>query len=122
MIKFFLYKIIPTAALLLFMLIMNSGDYLKGLIGSGNNVSGYFSDLKKDIASNQWTKAAADLERMESNWRRVVKWIQFSEERDQIDNFQHTAARLQGYILARDQAGAYAELEELKETWDDLGR
>lgn len=122
MIKFLLYKIIPTAALLLFMLIMNSGDYLKGLIGGGNNVSGYFSDLKKDIASNQWTKAAVDLEQMESNWRRVVKWIQFSEERDQINNFQHTAARLQGYILARDQAGAYAELEELKETWDDLGR
>lgn len=122
MIKFLLYKVIPTAVLLLFILIMNSGDYLKEIIGGGDNVSGYFSVLKRDIDSNQWTKAEADLDRMESTWRRVVKWIQFSEERDQINNFQHTAARLHGYILARDQAGAYAELEELKETWDDLGR
>lgn len=122
MIKFLLYKIIPAATLLLFILIMNSGDYLKGLIGGENSVSNYFPDLKREIASKQWTKAEANLVRMESNWRQVVTWIQFSEERDQLNNFQHTAARLQGYIIAQDQAGAYAELEELKETWNDLGR
>ncbi len=81
----------------------------------------YLSQVKTHVNENRWDKASQDLKRIQSAWGRVVKRIQFSVERDEINNLQHSLARLKGYIEARDKPGVYAEMEEVKETWNDLG-
>lgn len=120
--KLFLYKIIPAIILLLFIVIMNSGTYLMHPWGFSDNVPGYFPQIYNNISRNQWNQASYDLENLHLAWRRVIKRIQFSVERDEINNFQHSMARLKGFLEARNQPGAYAEIEEMKETWDDLGQ
>ncbi len=35
---------------------------------------------------------------------------------------QTNIARVKGYIEAKDKAGVFSELSELKEHWDDIGK
>lgn len=117
MIKFLLYKILPTLTLVFFILIMNSGQTFQ----ARDNILTYLPQVRSNINEDQWDKASQNLKSIQSAWGRVVKRIQFSVERDEINNLQHSLARLKGYIEAQDKSGAYAELEEVKETWEDLG-
>lgn len=120
--KFLLYKLIPAVVLLLFIVIMISGTFLRDTPEFSYHIPGYFPQLKKTISRNQWDTAVDQLGNLQSAWRKMVQWIQFSVERDEINNFQHSMARFKGYLEARDRPGAFAELEEMKETWNDLGQ
>jgi len=119
---FFLYKLIPTLTLFIFILLMNSGMFLKNSLGTKDNVPKYFSLLQASIDQGQWTEAANYLKKMQAAWGKVVPWVQFSEERDEINNFQHSLARMKGFVEAHHKAGALAELKEIEETWVNLGK
>ncbi len=82
----------------------------------------YFQRLQQMITQGEWQEAAANLNKLELAWRQVVRRLQFSEERDEINNFRHSLARLKGYVAAKDSGGALAALYELEETWVDLGK
>lgn len=120
--RFFLYKVIPSLVLLLFILLMNSGNYLKKPLGLTDNVPKILDQIQRDLEHQEWSIAHVHIRTVESAWKEVVHRIQFSEERDEINNFQHSLARLKGFVKAHHKAGSMAELEELKETWDNLGR
>ena len=119
--RFLLYKVIPALILAIFVVLMNSGTFLKKPLGQIDNVPKYFSLLQASIRQSKWTEAADYLEKMQAAWGKVVPRIQYSEERDEINNFQHSLARMKGYVEARQKAGALAELKEVEETWNDLG-
>lgn len=119
--RILLSKIIPALTLAFFIALMNSGTFLKKPLGHTDNVPKYFNLLQASIHARRWPKAAEYLNELQSAWRKVVPRIQFSEERDEINNFQHSLARMSGYLEARHQAGALAELKEIEETWNDLG-
>ncbi|HEY8463658.1 MAG TPA: DUF4363 family protein [Bacillota bacterium] len=118
---FLLYKLIPALILAVFIVLMNSGTFLKHPRGTDDNVPKYFNLLHTSIQARHWPEAASYLNKLESAWRKIVPRIQFSEERDEINNFQHSLARLKGYLEAREKAQALAELKEIVETWADLG-
>ncbi|NLY90506.1 MAG: DUF4363 family protein [Firmicutes bacterium] len=119
--RFLLAKVIPALALALFVVLMNSGTVLK-TYGLADPVPPYFERIAMLISQDQWPVAGENAKRLEVAWRKVVRRLQFSEERDEINNFRHSLARLQGYIAAEDRGGALAELKELEETWEDLGK
>lgn len=121
LIHFLLAKVIPALTLALFVVLMNSGKLLK-TYALPDPVPGYFDRLERLITQEQWPAAAENAKKMEAAWRRVVRRLQFSEERDEINNFRHSLARMKGYIAAADKGGALAELKELEETWADLGK
>jgi hypothetical protein len=120
--RFFLAKIIPALTLALFILLMNSGTFFKNFPGPTVHLPEYFSLLQTSIHQGEWPEVVAYLQKMQSAWRRLVPRIQFSEERDEINNFQRSLARMKGFVEARHKAGALAELRELEETWVNLGR
>lgn len=120
--RFFLAKIIPALTLAIFILLMNSGTFFKNLSGPTAHLPEFFSLLQASIHREEWPEAADYLKKMQSAWRIVVPRIQFSEERDEINNFQHSLARMKGFVEARHKAGALAELRELEETWVNLGK
>ena len=99
---------------------MNSGNLLKQPFQ--DSFLKCLSEAKTHVNERRWDKATRDIKETQSIWDKVVKRVQFSVERDEINNLQHSLARLKGYIEARDQPGAFAELEEVKETWNDLGK
>ncbi|HHT05171.1 MAG TPA: DUF4363 family protein [Hydrogenispora sp.] len=119
--RFFLTKVLPAGILTLFVLFMNSGTFFKNY-GIADPVPPYFQRLQTMITQGEWREAAENINKLELAWRQVVPRIQFSEERDEINNFRHSLARLKGYVAAEDTGGALAALNELEETWVDLGK
>lgn len=120
--RFLIYKVIPVLTLVIFIFIMHSETFLKKPLYSHDNVPKNLRLLQSDLQAGQWSTAGLHLKGIELAWRKVVPRIQFSVERDEINNFQHSLARLKGFLDAHQKAGALAEVEELKETWNDLGK
>lgn len=99
---------------------MTLGAVLKQPFGSNDNVSQQLTALQTSINNNNWLEASTLALKLQTAWDQVVRRIQFSVERDEINNFQHSLARIKGYIAAQNRPGSLAELMELKQTWDDL--
>lgn len=105
----------------LFILIMNSGIFLKNPMGEEDDVIGYLEGVGKNVMAEQWGDAGRNAAKLTKAWDTVAKRIQFSVERNEMGAFSVSLARLQGLILARNQAGALAEIYEAREHWDNLG-
>lgn len=52
----------------------------------------------------------------------LVIRVQFSSERDEINAFTKSLARLHGAITAREKSNALMELYKVYEHWKDLGK
>ncbi|NLB88018.1 MAG: DUF4363 family protein [Syntrophomonadaceae bacterium] len=117
--KFF-YYLIAFTILLTFVAIMNSGDYLRKPTSNQDNVALHVNNIEKNILDENWEKVSHDYEQLKKSWEIVVKRIQFSVEKDEINYIKMNMARLGAYIKVEDQAGALAELYELEEHWNNL--
>lgn len=114
-------KVLPAVTLGLFVFFMNSGTLFKHY-GISDPVPPYFPRLQRMITQGEWQEAAEDINQLEMAWGKVVRRLQFSEERDEINNFRHSLARLKGYVAAKEIGGSLAALNELEETWINLGK
>lgn len=118
----FLFYLIPIITLITFTIIMNAGNYMKKSRSELDNVLKHIDTTKKSIKTNNWNEARINAEKIEKAWEKVLPRIQLSVEREQINNFEVTIARLKGFLEAKDKAGCFAELSEAEEHWRDLGR
>ncbi|HHU52228.1 MAG TPA: DUF4363 family protein [Firmicutes bacterium] len=119
---FLLSKVIPALVLLLFMVIMNSGTVFKETFGLNRRIPENFVLLQVSIGNEEWSAADYYLKELKTEWKKLLPSLQFSVERDEINHFQQTLARMTGFIEAKEKAGTLAELRALEETWRDLGR
>lgn len=118
----FLVISIPIVTIAIFMLIMLSGEFLKKPMGKDDNIPEVIQTLTNNIKDEKWQEAAVNTERLSEVWKKIVKRVQFSSERDEINGFTMNVARLRGAIIAEDKASSLAELEEAYEHWKQLGR
>lgn len=118
--KFFIY-FIPIALLSFFILVMLSGNFLKGPIGSEKSIPKSIEAIIKDINSDKWEEANKKANELSKLWKKIVTRVQFSSERDEINAFSVNMARLRGSITIKDKAGSIKELNEAYEHWDELG-
>lgn len=119
--KFFVVAI-PIATLTIFILIMLSGSFLKKPIGKGDDIPKSIEMVKEDVNEEKWEAAKINTEKLEEVWKKVVIRVQFSSERDEINGFSMSLARLKGAIMSEDKSGALMELSEAYEHWDELGK
>lgn len=117
----FLVVTIPIVALIFFMLIMLSSSILKGPLGNEVSIPQSIQSIIQDIDSDNWEDANKKTETLSNAWDKVVKRVQFSSERDEINEFDAAIARLRGTIMAKDKSGSFAELNEAHEHWKELG-
>lgn len=118
----FIFYLIPTVTLLVFVIIMNAGVYMKKSWSELDDVLKHIESTKKSIKTSNWEEAKGNTEKIEKAWEKILPRIQLSVEREQINNFEVSIARLKGFLEAKDKAGCLAELSEAKEHWTDLGR
>lgn len=114
--------IIPITLLLIFILIMLSTSYLKQPRGEYDNVLKIISDIKVNMNNDDWKSTEVNIGKLENAWKFIEKRVQFSAERDEITKADSNIARARGYIEGKDKPGTLAELNEIKEHWDNLGR
>lgn len=118
----FLVIAIPTLSLILFSLIMLSGGILKKTSVNGMNIPETIQLAVDDIKSENWNAANEKSENLSNTWDKVVKRIQYSSERDEINSFNTSIAHLKGAIAAQDKSASLMALNEAYEHWDGVGR
>lgn len=113
---------IPIVMLAVFILVMISDNFLKQPLRKDDNVPGYTQAIIQDISNDKWNEASNKTEQLSQAWKKVVKRIQFSAEKDEMDALASSIARLRGAISAKDKSAAFMELYEIFEHWDDVGK
>ncbi|SNV66076.1 Uncharacterised protein [Clostridium cochlearium] len=120
--KKFLAVGIPTATLIIFILVMLSGNYFKKPMGKDDDIVGFIEIVIEDVNKENWVEADKNREKLEKAWDKVVKRIQFSSERAEMNELEASLARLKGAIMAKDKGLALVELNAAYEHWKSLGR
>lgn len=118
----FLIVTIPIVALACFVLIMLSGGILKNSLVNGDSIPNSIKLITSDIEVGDWSSANEKAENLSNVWGKVVKRIQFSSERDEINSFNTSLARIRGAIAAQDKTASLIELNEAYEHWDGVGK
>lgn len=122
LIRKFLVIAIPIITLIIFVLIMLSGDFLKRPLGKDDNIPATIEQVISNINKEDWEEAAENTDKLSTAWNKVVRRVQFSSERDEINAFTMNLARLRGSIMAKHKANALSELSEALEHWRELGK
>lgn len=117
----FLVITIPIATLTIFILIMFSSSILKQTLGTDDNIQDSIQSIIQDIELENWDAANYKTDKLKETWEKVVKKVQFSSERDELNSFSTNIARLHGSIKAKDKSNSYSELNEALDHWTELG-
>ena len=112
--------IIPIAALLLFVGVMQGACYYLSSHQTRNAMNEYMGLVENDLQAQQWEKASSDLQGLDSIWEKSIPWLQFHAEMVAIDDIKKNMARLRGAIEAQDQPLSLVEISELEEHWENL--
>lgn len=113
---------IPIAALALFICIMISGSFLKKPFGTKDDVAQIIENITEKVNDEAWDEAVAEVDELELAWKKVIKRIQFSEERDEINFLSSNIARLRGAVSAKDKSDSLMELNDAHNHWKELGK
>lgn len=118
----FLVISIPIVTIALFVLIMLSDNVLKNSLHNDDNIPFSIDSVRNEIEEDDWTEANNRAQQLTNAWSKVVKRVQFSAEKDEINEFYKNLARLKGAITAQDKSDALMELNEAYEHWINLGK
>jgi len=114
--------VLPVIALVLFVMVMLSGDFLKQSLGNDDNLPQSLETVMQDVNQGNWEAAKQNTENLNSVWDKLVTRVQYSSERDEINDLSINIARLKGAIQAQDKSIALTELSEAYEHWKGLGK
>ena len=118
----FLMIAIPIITLVFFVIVMLSGDILKQPLGGDDNIPQSIETIIQDVSHENWEAANQNTDNLNKVWDKVVTRVQFSSERDEINDLSMNIARLRGAIQAKDKSIAFTELSEAYEHWKELGK
>lgn len=113
--------IVPGSVLILFLLIMNSGDFLKQSFSEKDDVKKYINELENDVTNDNWYDAKEKMDKLDSAWEIVENRIQFSVEKDRLEAFETTIYNLKSRIDIKDKKEALAQLDMAKYMWSRIG-
>lgn len=117
----FLVKAIPIVTITLFVLVMISDNFFKKPLGKNDNLPKCIQLVMEDVKNDKWNDASNETDQLSKAWKKVVKRIQFSAEKDEIDSLTMNISRLRGAIATKDKSNAFMELNEAYEHWDNIG-
>lgn len=113
---------IPIVIILLFIFIMQSGSFLKQPTGKDDDFNQIIMDLIEEIDNESWDEVNNGLNDLDKAWMTIVSRIQFSVERDEINNLSNSIARLKGAAKANDKSNSMVELYETYNIWINIAK
>lgn len=120
--KKFLLFLIPLLTLVLFILIMNSGSLLKKPLGEDDRLYETIQQIEADVKEKNWDKANNKINYAETAWKKIVRRIQFSVEKEYIFQINETLSRIKGGIKVKDDKAIIEEIYYFYELWDKLAK
>ncbi len=118
----FLVISIPIVTIVFFVFLMQSGNFLKQPFGNEEGVPAKLEQMIQEVQKENWDSALNHWDGLARDWDKVVKRVQFSAERNEINDFTVSIARLRGAIEAQDKSSGLQLLYEAYEHWEDLGQ
>lgn len=112
--------IVPVLTLVIFIVIMTSGGFLKRSFNNKDKVLLNIENLKTDILRNDWQQANEDFNKLKSSWKIIERRVQFSTELDELNTIDTNLARIEGALLVKDKAFIIIELSEIIKHWNKL--
>ncbi|WP_256860507.1 DUF4363 family protein [Paraliobacillus ryukyuensis] len=119
--KFFLY-FIPLCTLALFIFVMNSGSLLKQPLSKEDQLYKSIYQIETNVKEKDWKKANKNINYAETAWKKIVRRIQFSVEKEYIIDLNGTLSRIKGGIAARDDKAIMEEVYYFYELWHNLAK
>jgi hypothetical protein len=116
--------IIITIMILFFaisIVVMESGEYIKGMKLDGESIPELLDEAEENINSRNYSAALSNINQIDKYFRKILKFIQFSVERDESNSFAHNLAHLKGHLLSEDYAESLSQVTLLKSYWEHLG-
>lgn len=112
----------PVAILAISIFIMLSCSFFKKPKGDLDNIPKHMDIITKAVTSDNWSLAEQNMSELESGWKTVIKRVQFSCERDEINALNVSIARLKASVAVKDKTSALIELSEAMQHWNALGK
>jgi len=113
--------LIPVLLIVFFILIMIGDPFLKKSFSDNDNVSDIINEIKADVNNDSWADVKVGADELEEAWDIITSRVQFSTDREVLDDGEVSIARMKGFIEANDKAGTLAELGAVKRHWTDIG-
>lgn len=120
--EFILYKVLPLLILAIFIFTMKSGDFLKQPLVDGDDVIGTLALVEQSIHEGDWQAAKEQIQQAREGFITVQRRVQFSVEKNELNEIGSSLNRAIGFIDVHDEGGARAEIEEIKFAWEGLGK
>lgn len=120
--KRWLKLLLPVVLLLLFVSIMTGDWYYKRPHSRRDDVTAHIAGLRTALLAEEKEAAQLAWQELDTAWRLVIRRVQFSVERDEINGLNVSLARVRGALQADDFASALIELAEVEEHWVNLGK
>ncbi|MFC5713990.1 DUF4363 family protein [Thalassorhabdus alkalitolerans] len=117
--KFFLY-LVPSLFFVASLLLMTSGGWLKEPVGKSDDVLFHVENIEQYIQEKRWEEAASEHKKALQAWDQVSKRVQFSAERDIINEIKGSLSRIKGGIKAQNANTTLSEIYYFYGLWEDL--
>lgn len=118
--KKFIQYLIPVVTLLLFVVIMLSGEYLKKPRNPSEDVIGFAKKAITHVSYENWYETNKDLDNLENAWKKISPRIQFGVEINEVYNINMNIAKIKGSILVKDKSSTLSLLYEIMNNWGEL--
>lgn len=117
----FITAAIPIVALILFVLIMQSGSLIKKSLGKEDPIIKHIETIVAEVNNDDWDNVSFTIDELEHSWKKLLYKIQLSCERDEINNINTCIARMRGAAITEDKVNLLIEANEAKSHWDRIG-
>lgn len=101
--------------------VMESGEYIKDMKLDGESIPELLQEAEENINSGNYTAALENINQVDEDFHKIIKFIQFSIERDEANSFAHNLAHLQGHLLSENHDEALSQVILLQSYWEHLG-
>jgi len=112
--------VIPILTIALFVFIMNSDIIFKQPLTGKDDVPKSIHLVMVAVENESWKEASVKTDDLSKSWQKVVVRVQYSAEKNEINDFNRCLARLRGAITSKDKSCAIIELSEAYEHWENL--
>ncbi|OEH94027.1 hypothetical protein [Bacillus solimangrovi] len=102
--------------------IMISGQWLKNSFHENDQLFETVQSIESDIKKENWVQAENDIDYVTTAWRLVVNRIQFSVERELINEITTTIYYMKGGIQARDRSVVQQNIAYFYILWEGVGK
>lgn len=86
----------------------------------GDQYLQHIDKLQNQVQAGEWERAGREIKHLRQEFRRIIPHIQFSGERDEINQITITLAQIEAYVSCHDRNEAIASLYVARAHWANM--